>query len=112
MVTNTNNCRNSYNTNCSYPVYIRIPLAYRKRDDTSRQRYCYYGGVHYIIYCFMHSNIVTIPPKEIKMSNLKSNEYGRIEKKLELYLQPIITQYFIDNKSEIWLLFLIAHSKR
>ncbi|MCC2068467.1 hypothetical protein KGH27_13390, partial [Bacteroides faecis] len=26
-----------------------------------------------------------------------------------LYLQPIITQYFIDNKSEIWLLFLIAH---
>lgn len=30
----------------------------------------------------------------------------------DLYLQPIITQYFIDNKSEIWLLFLIAHSKR
>ena len=29
-----------------------------------------------------------------------------------LYLQPIITQYFIDNKSEIWLLFLIEHSKR
>ena len=28
------------------------------------------------------------------------------------YLQPIITQYFIDNKSEIWLLFLISHSKR
>lgn len=28
------------------------------------------------------------------------------------YLQPIITQYFIDNKSEIWLLFLIAHSKK
>ncbi|EYA85685.1 hypothetical protein [Bacteroides fragilis] len=32
--------------------------------------------------------------------------------KLFEYLQPIITQYFIDNKSEIWLLFLIAHSKR
>lgn len=31
---------------------------------------------------------------------------------LKRYLQPIITQYFIDNKSEIWLLFLIAHSKR
>ena len=31
---------------------------------------------------------------------------------LKWYLQPIITQYFIDNKSEIWLLFLIAHSKR
>lgn len=32
--------------------------------------------------------------------------------KHKVYLQPIITQYFIDNKSEIWLLFLIAHSKR
>ena len=32
--------------------------------------------------------------------------------KQQMYLQPIITQYFIDNKSEIWLLFLIAHSKR
>ena len=31
---------------------------------------------------------------------------------LAQYIQPIITQYFIDNKSEIWLLFLIAHSKR
>lgn len=36
----------------------------------------------------------------------------KIEKVLKSYLQPIITQYFIDNKSEIWLLFLIAHSKR
>lgn len=35
---------------------------------------------------------------------------GRLEQ--IQYLQPIITQYFIDNKSEIWLLFLIAHSKR
>lgn len=34
------------------------------------------------------------------------------ENKQDKYLQPIITQYFIDNKSEIWLLFLIAHSKR
>lgn len=43
--------------------------------------------------------------------------YCRIEKLNSMieqseYLQPIITQYFIDNKSEIWLLFLIAHSKR
>lgn len=100
MVTNTNNCRNSYNTNCSYPVYIRIPLAYRKRDDTSRQRYCYYGGVHYIIYCFMHSNIVTIPPKEIKMSNLKSNEYGRIEKKLVLciYNRLLLNILYVINQ--------------
>ena len=28
-----------------------------------------------------------------------------------LYLQPIITQYFIGNKSEIWSLSLIVHSK-
>lgn len=38
--------------------------------------------------------------------NAESGEYNT------KYLQPIITQYFIDNKSEIWLLFLIAHSKR
>ena len=38
-----------------------------------------------------------------------SEKYHLIQ---SLYLQPIITQYFIDNKSEIWLLFLIAHSKR
>ena len=40
---------------------------------------------------------------------------GRVTEDRDLqpsYLQPIITQYFIDNKSEIWLLFLIAHSKR
>lgn len=35
-----------------------------------------------------------------------------VRQELLAYLQPIITQYFIDNKSEIWLLFLIAHSKR
>ena len=38
--------------------------------------------------------------------------FRQIWKKHIEYLQPIITQYFIDNKSEIWLLFLIAHSKR
>lgn len=42
-----------------------------------------------------------------------NNQKFKEEFKLLLeYLQPIITQYFIDNKSEIWLLFLIAHSKR
>ena len=41
-----------------------------------------------------------------KVTELKCHDIQR------LYLQPIITQYFIDNKSEIWLLFLIAHSKR
>ena len=40
------------------------------------------------------------------------NQHKVYAKKQFSYLQPIITQYFIDNKSEIWLLFLIAHSKR
>ncbi len=46
--------------------------------------------------------------------NNKKKENARQEQlRLQYwYLQPIITQYFIDNKSEIWLLFLIAHSKR
>ena len=50
------------------------------------------------------------------VATLSFNGYAQVktekEMKQEMYLQPIITQYFIDNKSEIWLLFLIAHSKR
>ena len=46
---------------------------------------------------------IMIYPKKILLLHMQN---------LILYLQPIITQYFIDNKSEIWLLFLIAHSKR
>ena len=52
---------------------------------------------------------------EIAQENSPSlrRSYMNLERyKQNLYLQPIITQYFIDNKSEIWLLFLIAHSKR
>ena len=30
---------------------------------------------------------------------------------LQQYLQPIIDQYFIGDKSKIWLLSLIVHSK-
>ncbi len=45
------------------------------------------------------------------MSYIQNNLQAGEEIKYK-YLQPIITQYFIDNKSEIWLLFLIAHSKR
>ena len=48
------------------------------------------------------SPISVIPAGRFKLVNPLQNKY----------LQPIITQYFIDNKSEIWLLFLIAHSKR
>ena len=38
----------------------------------------------------------------------ESNEKEAIQNR---YLQPIITQYFIGNKSEIWSLSLIVHSK-
>lgn len=48
------------------------------------------------------------------VEKLLEDTQGKLEEKRRQsqYLQPIITQYFIDNKSEIWLLFLIAHSKR
>ena len=49
--------------------------------------------------------ILTDKPKRSGISEVNRIRNGP-------YLQPIITQYFIDNKSEIWLLFLIAHSKR
>ena len=60
-----------------------------------------------------NSPMVTV--KDFAAIELVSDDYGlrvisgKVNKQ---YLQPIITQYFIDNKSEIWLLFLIAHSKR
>lgn len=58
------------------------------------------------IYC-----IVCIDGKQMKFpTGVKI--YPEQWNKKKQYLQPIITQYFIDNKSEIWLLFLIAHSKR
>ena len=48
-----------------------------------------------------------------ELLHVRSHKYGLLSGTFHvLYLQPIITQYFIDNKSEIWLLFLIAHSKR
>ena len=54
--------------------------------------------------------------KLLNNPTLIDDKYSPLRKKFQklqdTYLQPIITQYFIDNKSEIWLLFLIAHSKR
>ena len=57
--------------------------------------------------------LLTVFP-QMNMNTLNmSLEMVHLSKQLQdKYLQPIITQYFIDNKSEIWLLFLIAHSKR
>ena len=61
--------------------------------------------------------VVPNPIAKIQKISVSHEEYSENQRKhyviLQLmYLQPIITQYFIDNKSEIWLLFLIAHSKR
>lgn len=57
---------------------------------------------------YYYHNLKTSSPKRWMMSDLiLAGRLSHLQ-----YLQPIITQYFIDNKSEIWLLFLIAHSKR
>ena len=57
--------------------------------------------------------VMAVPAKLLRPNN---TNFGKFNSPLNFvqpwYLQPIITQYFIDNKSEIWLLFLIAHSKR
>ena len=59
----------------------------------------------YVVYLFLKDIENTLHEKIQDLSDtLKQMQWE--------YLQPIITQYFIDNKSEIWLLFLIAHSKR
>ena len=54
-------------------------------------------------------NLIKSDPNDNKLLNYAVIANAKF---IMTYLQPIITQYFIDNKSEIWLLFLIAHSKR
>ena len=60
--------------------------------------------------------VTSFKPEYLKTSMFNSFTFwGMVidsNEEQKAYLQPIITQYFIDNKSEIWLLFLIAHSKR
>ena len=46
----------------------------------------------------------------ILMPEITRQEWLKHYKQI-MYLQPIITQYFIGNKSEIWSLSLIVHSK-
>ena len=59
------------------------------------------------------AHFLGLTPEEAALSVIDSMDEDCIYRRIqEVYLQPIITQYFIDNKSEIWLLFLIAHSKR
>ena len=78
---------------------------------------CFPNGVHanelrskqeYDIYCTCKSK----RSYQQYLQQYPRGQYADLAKSNIKYLQPIITQYFIDNKSEIWLLFLIAHSKR
>ena len=64
-----------------------------------------------IIYKSSEVNLKEVLSVDVSKEPLE-NVLNKVLRKQGLYLQPIITQYFIDNKSEIWLLFLIAHSKR
>lgn len=45
-----------------------------------------------------------------RLSNLSKIYRDDICRKMK-YLQPIINQYFVNNKSEIWLWSLMIHSK-
>ena len=61
---------------------------------------------------YSEEQIASLQEKENVIRLIISEQPNRCNLEHSEYLQPIITQYFIDNKSEIWLLFLIAHSKR
>ena len=70
-----------------------------------------FKNITYVIFlCFC----ISAKAQKLNKEDLYADAICRLHKiqLLYAYLQPIITQYFIDNKSEIWLLFLIAHSKR
>ena len=69
---------------------------------------CYFGGLWFIASRFGLAKLLSRYGLSQAFNEIPKN-FPQIK---YLYLQPIITQYFIDNKSEIWLLFLIAHSKR
>ena len=60
----------------------------------------------------MHCELVKRIDADAIIIGFQGGYFHLLREKTGQYLQPIITQYFIDNKSEIWLLFLIAHSKR
>lgn len=75
--------------------------------------------INYFTYNTLSNALIEID-KQI-YSDLKKNE-GRAELSditfdkelcdiLFEYLQPIINQYFVNNKSEIWLWSLMIHSK-
>lgn len=76
---------------CIIVILVHIPAAYTNRLQDAMGSFAY---VCVTLFFLMSAYGMSLSKEQIE------------------YLQPIITQYFIDNKSEIWLLFLIAHSKR
>ena len=57
-----------------------------------------------LLYCIERFNACSLSNAYKQLGKCFLGGYGK-------YLQPIITQYFIGNKSEIWSLSLIVHSK-
>lgn len=66
----------------------------------------------FLVSCETREPMVEVIERGLEVSKRQAVFLAKEVENQYRYLQPIITQYFIDNKSEIWLLFLIAHSKR
>ena len=89
-------------------ILISMPTGTGKSFTIINIVYEYYqrrGGVK-------EEKILFLVDRSVVADSIKRLALEKFDSVQVLYLQPIITQYFIDNKSEIWLLFLIAHSKR
>ena len=72
-------------------------------------RQCTIGDV-----CDTISNTYNSNAQQVVLINTSDVLEGKVLNHIYIqsrYLQPIITQYFIGNKSEIWSLSLIVHSK-
>lgn len=93
-------------------LLISILFVYTKPKGLSNEMINYVLSSLSIMTALFLSLIIIIFDKFNNFNFKGEGDDEKIHKFHMWYLQPIITQYFIDNKSEIWLLFLIAHSKR
>ena len=93
-------------------LLISILFVYTKPKGLSNEMINYVLSSLSIMTALFLSLIIIIFDKFNNFNFKGEGDDEKIHKFQARYLQPIITQYFIDNKSEIWLLFLIAHSKR
>lgn len=60
---------------------------------------------------FLLKNLYRDPLALSRFSQFRCLHISKGEIIQNLYLQPIINQYFVNNKSEIWLWSLMIHSK-